>query len=236
MNFYPRIFSFRQCSDSTAASDCGCPLRVPLEPIHRQCNIWNCLVLHVVNQMSEMVRAFLSIDIENQSVIQQISETQNMLDTNLAKMKLVEIENIHFTLRFLGDTPPAKIDEVESSLSQIKLDPFDIAVHGVGAFPNNRRPRVIWIGVTQNADRIQNLKAEIDSRLKGLGFHPEKKRFTPHATIAQVRFIKDAEGLSRNLGEIMNKPIGTMTVSRFNMKKSTLTPSGAIYETLWHVP
>jgi len=190
----------------------------------------------VVVQVSEIVRAFLSVDIENQALFPHISETQSKLDTNLAKMKLVEIENIHFTLRFFGDTSLTKIDEIESCLSQIEIEPFEIKVHGVGAFPNNRRPRVIWIGVTQNADRICNLKAEIDSHLEELGYQSERRKFTPHATIARVRFVKDAEKLINNLDGLVNESIGSMTVSKFNLKKSTLTPSGPIYETLWHIP
>ncbi|MBE0525982.1 RNA 2',3'-cyclic phosphodiesterase [Candidatus Thorarchaeota archaeon] len=185
--------------------------------------------------MSELVRVFLSIDIENQALLPHISEIQTRLDISLAKMKLVEIENIHFTLRFLGDTSLSRIDEIESCLRQIKVDPFEIMVQGVGAFPNSRRPRVIWIGVSQNAERICDLKVEIDSHLKKLGYKPEKERFTPHATIARVRFIKDAEGLVRNLDEVVNENIGPMTISNFTMKRSTLTPSGPIYETLWHV-
>jgi 2'-5' RNA ligase len=196
----------------------------------------NGLDLDVVLKVSELARVFLSIDIENQTLLPHISETQNKLDTSLAKMKLVEIENIHFTLRFLGDTSLTRIDEIKSRLDQIQIEPFEIDVHGVGAFPNSRRPRVIWIGVNQNADRIRDLKIEIDSRLKELGYKPEKKRFTPHATIARVRYIKDAERLVKNIDELVDSTIGPMTVSRFNMKKSTLTPSGPIYETLWHVP
>jgi len=190
----------------------------------------------VVVQVSEIVRAFLSIDIENQALFPYISETQSKLDTNLAKMKIVEIENIHFTLRFFGDTSLTKIDEIESCLNQIEIEPFEIEVHGVGAFPNNRRPRVIWIGVTQNADRICNLKAEIDSHLEELGYQSERKKFTPHATIARVRYIKDAEKLISNLDSLVNESIGAMTISKFNLKKSTLTPSGPIYETLWDIP
>jgi len=185
--------------------------------------------------VSEPVRAFLSIDIENQALLPKISETQRKLDTGLAKMKLVEIENIHFTLRFLGDTSLARIDEIESCLSKIKIDPFEIMVYGVGAFPTKRRPRVIWIGVTKNADRITNLKMEIDSHLEELGYQTEKQKFTPHATIARVRYIKDAEKLANNLDSLINQPIGSMSVSKSNMKKSTLTPSGPIYETLWSI-
>ena len=186
--------------------------------------------------MSEIVRAFLSIDIENQALFPHISETQSKLDTNLAKMKIVEIENIHFTLRFFGDTSLTKIDEIKSCLTQIEIEPFEIKIHGVGAFPNNRRPRVIWIGVTQNADRICNLKSEIDSHLEELGYQSERKKFTPHATIARVRSINDAEKLTTNLDGLVNESIGMMIISKFNLKKSTLTPSGPIYETLWNIP
>ena len=189
----------------------------------------------MVIQVSELVRAFLSIDIENQALLPQISETQSKLDNNLAKMKLVEIENIHFTLRFLGDTSLTRIDEIKSCLSKIKIEPFEIMVYGVGAFPTKRKPRVIWIGTTQNADRICNLKMEIDTHLEELGYQSEKKKFTPHATIARVRYIKDAEKLANNLDGLANQPIGTMFVSKFNMKKSTLTSSGSIYETLWSI-
>jgi len=190
----------------------------------------------VVVQVSEIVRAFLSIDIENQALFPHISETQNKLDTNLAKMKIVEIENIHFTLRFFGDTSLTKIDEIKSCLNQIEIEPFEIKIHGVGAFPNNRRPRVIWIGVTQNADRICNLKSEIDSHLEEFGYQSERKKFTPHATIARVRYIKDAEKLTNNLDGLVNESIGMTTISKFNLKKSTLTPSGPIYKTLWNIP
>ena len=189
----------------------------------------------MVLQVIELARVFLSIDIENQSLLPHISEIQNKLDTSLAKMKLVEIENIHFTLRFLGDTSLSRINEIESCLRQIKVDPFEIMVQGVGAFPNGRKPRVIWIGVSENAERICDLKLEIDSHLKELGYKPEKQKFTPHATIARVRFVKDADGLVKNLDKVVNEDVGPMTVFKFTMKKSILTTSGPIYETLWHV-
>jgi 2'-5' RNA ligase len=184
----------------------------------------------------EIVRAFLSIDIENQTLLPQISKTQSKLDSESAKMKLVEIENIHFTLRFLGDTSLSKIVEIESYLRHIKVDPFEIEVRGVGAFPTKRKPRVIWIGVTKNADRVINLKREIDTHLEKLGYQPERKKFTPHATIARVRHVKDVGRIVDNLEGLANESIGLMTVSNFSMKKSTLTPSGPIYDTLWQVP
>jgi 2'-5' RNA ligase len=186
--------------------------------------------------MSELVRAFLSIDIQNHTLLPRITEIQKMLNPSGAKMKLVEIENVHFTLRFFGDTPLSQIDEIEACLKRIKFNPFEIQVEGVGAFPKKNRPRVIWIGVSKNATRIQSLKREIDENLEELGYRPERKQFTPHATIARVRHIKDVRIITTNLEELAEENIGSMTVSNFSMKKSTLTSSGSIYNTLWQVP
>jgi len=198
--------------------------------------LFDCIVQNVAIQVGEQIRAFLGIDITDKSLFPLITETQEHLDPAGAKMKLVEIENIHFTLRFFGDTPVSRVDEIESCLRRIRFEPFEIQVKGVGAFPNKHKPRVIWIGATMNAQRIQALKREIDSNLEELGYTPEKKRFTPHATIARVRHIKDRQIISSNIENLAEKSIGPMTVSHFSMKKSTLTPSGPIYDTLWQIP
>jgi 2'-5' RNA ligase len=157
------------------------------------------------------------------------------LDTTAAKMKIVEFENIHFTMRFFGDTPLTRVDEIQKCLDRIEIDPFDIEVEGVGSFPNKRRPRIIWIGVSHNASKILDLKNEIDSALVELDYQPEKRKYTPHATIARVRHVKDSNLIVNNLENLANEVIGSMTVVKVKMMKSTLTPSGPIYETLWKI-
>jgi len=189
----------------------------------------------LVNSMSAVVRAFLSIDIEDQALISRISEIQQQLNPEGAKMKMVERDNIHFTIRFFGDTPMGRIEEMRNCLGRIKIAPFEIKIQGVGAFPNRRRPRVIWIGVTENAQQIIDLKLRADELLTEIGYKMEKEKFTPHATIARVRNVKDPNLITQNLEELTVKPIGNMTVKSLSMKKSTLTSSGSIYETLWMV-
>lgn len=185
--------------------------------------------------LDDVLRVFLSVDIDDETLLDKIVASQGKLDRDAAKMKLVERENIHFTWRFFGDTPMPKIDEIHSALTGLECAPFTIQVEGVGAFPNLRRPRVIWIGVTENAEKMVDLKTETDSRLVALGYHPEKK-FTPHATIARVRFVKAAGDLTKNLEGLVHESIGSMEVTGIRMTKSTLTPSGSIYETLWEIP
>ncbi len=186
--------------------------------------------------MNDLVRAFLSIDIDDQSLLTHIKQIQQQLDLQAAKMKLVEIDNIHFTLRFFGDTKLDKISQIRERLKEIEIEPFVIRVAGVGAFPNNRRPRVIWIGVSEKGQQMRNLKLEIDSLLQDIGYQVEKRKYTPHATIARVRHVKDSRRIADNLETLVNKPIGDMTISGFTMKKSTLTPTGPIYDKMWSLP
>ena len=185
--------------------------------------------------MSTLVRAFLSIDIEDQSLLSQIQNIQQKLDLSAAKMKIVKSENIHFTLLFFGDTPQTRLDQIQASLERIRIAPFEIEIAGVGAFPNSRRPRIIWIGVVHNASKILSLKDEIDSSLLELDYQPEKRKYTPHATIARIRHVKDSKRIADNLEYLSNEVIGTMSVNKVTMMKSTLTPSGPIYESLWQI-
>lgn len=186
--------------------------------------------------MSENIRTFLSVDIDDDSLLSRIIQIQGELDRESAKMKLVERDNIHFTWHFFGDTHPSKIDAIHQELSQLTFDPIQIEVSGVGAFPNIRRPRVIWVGVTHNIDKLRALKTETDSVLKKIGYKIEGKRFIPHATIARVRSIQNREQLANNLELLSDEPVGKMTVTNIRMTRSTLTPSGAIYDTMWEIP
>ncbi len=188
-----------------------------------------------MNSMNAVVRAFLSIDIEERALLSRILQIQQKLNPQGAKMKLVEPDNIHFTIRFFGDTPIARIDQIQDCLKQIKITPFEINIVGVGAFPNRRKPRVIWIGVTDNSQLIVDLKSRVDNLLIESGYQAEKEKFTPHATIARVRTIKDSSQIVRNLEELASESVGIMTVESISMKKSTLTSSGPIYETLWRI-
>ncbi len=186
--------------------------------------------------VSNLVRAFLSIDIDDQELLARIFQIQQMLDLQAAKMKLVETNNIHFTLRFFGDTPLERISQIKEHLEEIEINPFKITIGGVGAFPNKRRPRVVWIGVMENGKQVQDLKLEIDSLLSNIGYQLERRKYTPHATIARIRHVKDSDKIASNLEEVADELIGTMIISGFKMMKSTLTPTGPIYDTMWSVP
>ncbi len=188
-----------------------------------------------VISLTNDVRVFLSVDIEDQSLLSRIREIQGLLDREAAKMKLVEEENIHFTWRFFGDTPLNTVDEIHTELEKLDFDSFSIDISGVSAFPKIRNPRVIWIGVGENEDLMVKLKKETDNLISVLGFKPEKKRFIPHATIARVRAVRDRDSMIHNLESVADVSVGTMKIEAISMTQSTLTPSGPIYKTLWQI-
>ncbi len=185
--------------------------------------------------MSSSVRAFLSVDVVDAALRERVKHIQERIDTRAARIKFVEIENIHFTLRFLGETPVQRIDEIQNVLRELSHTPFTIRIEGIGAFPSIRRPNVIWVGVTEGRELLQSLKSEIDGYLSQLGY-PSEPRFKGHLTIARVRSVLDRSRLITSLQSLKNEAVGTMSVTSVRMKKSTLTPRGPIYETLWEIP
>lgn len=185
--------------------------------------------------MSDSVRAFLSIDIEDKDLLSRINRVQSKLDQDAAKMKLISQENVHFTLKFFGDTDPTRLDEIEESLKDLSFQPFRIGLEGVGVFPALRRPRIIWIGVSNNAERFKKLKKRIDDKIRELGYKPERRKYTPHATIARVRHVKNKRDIVSCIDSLSEVTIGEMIIDSVRMKKSTLTSSGPIYDTLWEV-
>lgn len=200
-------------------------------------NTW-VLISHITNRgddLSNTIRAFLSLDVEDTVLLSEIARIQEKLDRNAMKVKIVERGNIHFTLRFFGDTQTERITQIYDALSGIRLDKFSISIEGVGAFPTTRNPRVIWIGVTQGEREINQLKSAIEVKLEEIGYGRDRK-YHAHATIARVRSIKNHDLVLSNLESLANKKMGNMLISSFRMTKSTLTPSGPIYETVWEIP
>ncbi|MFX0108415.1 MAG: RNA 2',3'-cyclic phosphodiesterase [Candidatus Hodarchaeota archaeon] len=185
--------------------------------------------------MPDVQRVFLSVDIDDDALLTRILHIQGKLDRQAAKLKIVEPRNIHFTVRFFGDTSSTKIESINDTLRQLEFAPFTIHIDGVGAFPSISKPRVIWVGVVQNADAFIDLKQDVDLLLGQLGYPPDRK-FKPHATIARVRAVRNRENVVKNLESIAHESVGTMTVGTIRMTKSTLTPQGPIYKTLWEIP
>ncbi|RLE66906.1 MAG: RNA 2',3'-cyclic phosphodiesterase [Thermoprotei archaeon] len=179
------------------------------------------------------VRCFIAIDIEDPNVIQNILRVQQALSSLGKQLKLVEKENIHLTLRFLGEIPSTLVDDVVNALSRVDFSPFRITLHGIGAFPRLSRPNVIWVGVVEGVNELKELASKINLVLKKLGFPPPDKPFSPHITIARIKRRPDINTLVDIVNTFINDTYGSILVDNFRLKKSTLTPKGPIYTTLY---
>ena len=180
-----------------------------------------------------MIRTFVAVDLP-ESFVGVIAEIQQ--EFGGINVKLVDPKQVHITLRFLGDVQEKSIPDICDALSSIECKPFSATIHGVGAFPKPSYARVVYVGASPK-EAFKRLYAEVERVLKPLGFKNEKRAFTPHATIARVKNIPDDQR-KKLVGIIESQSlieVGTMTVGAIKLKKSILTPEGAIHETLTEV-
>jgi 2'-5' RNA ligase len=185
--------------------------------------------------MTEMIRAFIAFDIDNDLVLKKLSEIQNSLVGTGADLKLVEPKNIHVTMRFLGEISPSIVDAIYEEMKKIAFKPFDIELKGLGAFPNLRYARVVWVGIQKGADKLESVFDQLEPCLRRLGFRPDSKGFSPHLTIARVKSGRNKAELARHVEEMANHECGIIKAEYLRLRRSVLTPKGPIYSTLKEV-
>ena len=148
---------------------------------------------------------------------------------------MVKPENIHVTLRFLGEIQPAMIEKVSKEIDKISFSPFDLELSGVGVFPNMRRINVIWVGIKKGLKETESVFDQVENRLTKLGFKSDRKKFSPHITISRVRTGRNKEALSSRVLELKDIEFRVFIVDTLRLMKSVLTPKGPIYSTLHEV-
>lgn len=185
--------------------------------------------------MTDTIRSFIAFDIENELVVKKIKDLQCFLTATGADLKLVEPKNIHITIRFLGNITMNMAEKIFEEMKKVKFTPFNVKILGVGAFPNLRYPRVLWAGITQGDEQLQNIFNQLEPRLRGLGFAPDPKGFSPHLTIARVKSGRNKAELAKFVTENVNYEFGMVKAECLKLKRSDLTPKGPIYSTLKEV-
>lgn len=175
------------------------------------------------------IRAFLAIDVDEdlKASMYKIVKEFKKID---ARIKYVELENLHLTLKFFGDIDTEGIDLLSSKIESVVsgFDKFPIKIKGCGAFPNTNRIKVIWFGLDDDAV-VKKLHDELDKEFVKLGFDGDRK-FSTHLTIGRMKSAKGKNEVKSKIEEFKDVEIGEMTVDRIVLKKSTLTPQGPIYD------
>ena len=172
------------------------------------------------------VRSFVALELKDESIKGKIRELQESLLRTGAQIKGVEPQNIHLTLKFLGETPEGSIPEIVEALSSIEMPKFSLHFNGIGAFPSMYRMNVIWIGVSEGAEQVGNLHRQIEERLAKYG-RPED--FHAHLTVVRVKGGRNLSALAEAIDSLHDADFGTIDFLEFQFKKSILTPSGPVY-------
>jgi len=136
--------------------------------------------------------------------------------------------NIHISLKFLDEVTGGRLLEIKNVLSAIKFDSFNCEILGVGGFPTNKFPRVLWVGASTGAKELADLSEKIDSSLHRLGFS-KGKGFSPHATFCRIKQVTDRSGLMKLFDNYEAKKFGDFKVSSFQLMQSKLSRGGATY-------
>jgi 2'-5' RNA ligase len=174
-----------------------------------------------------MFRGFIAVEVASSERLEDFSRAVKATD---APLKMVNLDIIHVTLKFLGDTDEALIPEIENVMkdSVAGIEPFTVKIKGTGAFPNMNRISVVWAGM-ENAEALGRIAEKLSKNLEPLDFKPEKKRFSPHVTIARVKGGRNKDKLVEAIRSYEDVSFSETTVERVILKKSVLTPSGPIY-------
>jgi len=185
-----------------------------------------------------LLRAFIAVEIPPE--VHQAIEVKTALiraALNKSLVRWVPTGNIHLTLKFLGDISPANI-EMLSQMLNVEVGQhrsFEMAFEGLGAFPNPKRPRVIWIGIQAPAG-LEALQHGIEAATATLGYPPEKRPFSPHLTIGRVKQKVGSAGMQKirfALEETRVGSLGSAQVTSVHLFKSDLKPTGAVYTRLF---
>ncbi len=176
-----------------------------------------------------MKRLFIAIALPP-DVQKKLSDFQREMKSFAKHAKWARVENIHLTLKFLGNAQEDRIAELASALQTISNMSFSIQMRGCGFFPNSRKPNVFWVGV--DAVELGPLQQKVEEITARLGFEKEKRAFSPHLTLARLR---DPRGLDRLIEETARRKdasLSEFTVSHFSLYESILGRQGAHYQVI----
>lgn len=176
------------------------------------------------------IRAFIAIDLP-EAVRQVLASISSDLGRKVPdkSIRWIRPDNIHLTLKFLGETKVESLDQITVGMDRVGEDnpSFDLSLDKLGCFPNSRRPRIVWVGVDGDLDLLQLLQKSIDQMLNPIGWDLDKKTFHPHLTVGRVKNSQQVAGSRLPWGSQV-EPV-TLPVDSLTLYESILKSSGAVY-------
>ena len=184
------------------------------------------------------IRSFVAVELSD-AARQALGQVQRELDRQAPPhtVRWTRPGSIHLTLQFLGDVPPTQVGTLEKALHAAcaGLPAFDMTLEGLGVFPNPKRPRIVWVGLTETSGVLQKLQQRVGQALAPLGYPPEERPFKPHLTIGRVAREAAQRGLPV-LGDLVTGTgvgrLALVSVDHVCLMKSELRPGGSVYTPL----
>jgi len=188
----------------------------------------------------QTIRSFIAIELSDEARA-ALADLQNRFKavTPAHAVRWAAPESIHLTLHFLGDVAADDVEKITEliQLAALPYPPFDLTVGGLGCFPNTRRPRIIWVGVSGQTELLLNLQQNLGEKLKEIGFTPEARSYAPHLTVGRVKDGLPQRQLTQ-LGQMLEREqskvgqLATLPVTKISLMKSELKPAGSVYTRL----
>jgi len=183
------------------------------------------------------MRIFLAIDLPP-AVRAGVRRVQSLLRESGADVRWVQPQAAHLTLLFFGEIGPAQLGRIETEITPLTANapPLQLHLRGLGAFPNPRRPRVLWIGVQGDVERLRALQGALRDALASLLPSGQRQRFDPHVTFGRVRRGPPSQMLASLLLQHRDVDVGPLPVRRLRLVRSRLGGADPRYETLARYP
>ncbi|MHC4438370.1 MAG: RNA 2',3'-cyclic phosphodiesterase [Planctomycetota bacterium] len=182
------------------------------------------------------MRCFIAINIDEQirkALARLQNELQGKADIKRSDAKWVNPENIHLTLKFLGEIKDEQVVEVCNITGDVagRHESFELGVESVGHF-GGRSARVLWVGTGQNCEKLLQLQQDLEQQLDLAGWPREARKFSGHLTLCRIRNARAGIKLARMISEYKDFKLGTMPADSVSVYQSQLTPQGPIYTVL----
>jgi 2'-5' RNA ligase len=187
--------------------------------------------------MSDTIRTFIAFQLP-ENIVSSVRKIQEGLKSCGFKVRWVPPQNIHLTLKFLGDVDTAAIGKIGDAIINTAKGqaPLSLAAKGVGVFPRIKRPRVLWIGIVGQINPLTNLQKFLDAELEKVGFPRESRPFKGHLTLGRVKGKIDSGRLVEAMRAYQGFESEAFVADKIFLFKSELKPAGAVYTKLMRVP
>jgi 2'-5' RNA ligase len=181
---------------------------------------------------ANMIRTFICIELPD-DLTKKIGDIQAQLKHHSAGISWVRPQNIHLTLKFLGDVEEPRLSDIATAMEEMAAQhsPFTLFPEGQGVFPHTKGPRVFWLGIREDTGTLAQLQQAVEDRLEAIGFAKEKRAFTPHLTIGRVRPYRKPKELTTAFMALAFSA-DPFEVDHLTIMRSDLKPTGAVYTPL----